>query len=146
MKHAAYIIAQATWGMPQTLLGGAVYLAHRKRPHFRFHGAVVTTWESQKGLSLGPFIFLKGPAAGNCGPNDVDVALLVHEYGHTMQSIMFGPLYLVVVGVPSMIWMNVPALAKRRQLKQVSYYSFGPERHASALGERALGDGFRASH
>lgn len=146
MRYAAYILAQATWGMPQTLVGGAVYLAHRKRPHFRYHGAVVTTWDSSKGLSLGPFIFLKGPAAGNCGPDDVETDLLVHEYGHTLQSIMFGPLYLVVVGVPSLIWLNVPALAKQRQRKQMSYYSFGPERHASMLGERILGNGLKACH
>lgn len=30
--------------------------------------------------------------------------LLVHEYGHTIQSMILGPLYLIVIGIPSTLW------------------------------------------
>lgn len=136
MAHTAYMLGQVIWGFPQTLAGSAVFLAHARRPHFRFNGAIVTTWRNPKGLSLGPFIFLNGPDAPTCGPSDVDMGLLVHEYGHTVQSLIFGPAYLAVVGLPSFAWSNLPAFARKRQRERRSYYSFWVERSANWLGER----------
>lgn len=138
MMHAAYIAVQAIWGFPQTLAGAAVLAAHAKRPHFCFHGAVVTTWENPKGLSLGPFIFLHGPNDPESAPAKVDAGLLVHEYGHTVQSLIFGPAYLIVIGIPSFVWSNLPALARKRKRSGRSYYSFWVERSANWLGERVL--------
>ena len=139
MKHAVYIIAQAVWGFPQTLAGSVVFLVHARRPHFLHHGAVVTTWEQMKGLSLGPFIFLHGPNDPQNVEANVDGGLLVHEYGHTVQSLIFGPFYLIVIGIPSFIWSNVPAFARKRSREKRSYYSFWVERSANWLGEHALG-------
>lgn len=159
MRTRLFILAQATWGFPQALLGGFVFAAHRSRPHFLFHGSIVTTWENAKGMSLGPFIFLKGhgdaptardgaPAARGIGELShakaagerygVDAGLLVHEYGHCVQSLLLGPLYLPLVGLPSLMWANAPTLIQRRQARRLSYYSFAPERNANWLGERTL--------
>ena len=71
-------------------------------------------------------------------PPGVNRNLLVHEYGHTVQSLILGPFYLVVVGLPSVVWAKAPTLVKSRRRKHVSYYSFGPERFANWLGERVL--------
>ena len=139
MKHIAYRAVQVVWGFPQTLAGAAVFAAHARRPHFGFHGAVVTTWEQAKGMSLGPFIFLYGSADPKKARESVDAGLLVHEYGHTIQSLILGPLYLPVIGIPSFIWSNVPSLARKRHREQRSYYSFWVERSANWLGEHALG-------
>ena len=153
MRYNAYIIVQALWGLPQTLAGSAVCLAHRDCPRFRFHGAVVTVWDrTSQGLSLGPFVFVdsaqgKGQAEVTAamrspGNDELPVGvyrqLVVHEYGHTVQSLILGPLYLPVVGLPSVIWAKTPALVKSRRDNRKSYYSFGPERFANWLGERVL--------
>ena len=138
MRYVAYIVAQIVWGLPQTLVGAVVFLACCRRPHFFYHGAIVTVWRLWgKGLSLGPFVFLcrLGPAAP---PTQVDEQLLVHEYGHTVQSLIFGPLYLPVMGLPSLVWATAPALKRRRHDNQASYYAFYPERLANWLGERVL--------
>ena len=64
--------------------------------------------------------------------------LLVHEYGHTVQSLILGPAYLLVIGAPSVIWLNLPAFSKRRHRRSASYYSFYTERSANWLGEKVL--------
>ena len=71
---------------------------------------------------------------------NIDEPLLVHEYGHTIQSLVLGPLYLLVVGLPSIIWLNAPFLANMRKQRDLSYYAFYTERLANALGERATGE------
>ena len=53
MKKPLYTLLQYTWGLPQTLLGSAVYLAHRKDKHGKFGNAKVTYWNRPEGLSLG---------------------------------------------------------------------------------------------
>ena len=138
IRQAAANVVQIVWGEPQTLAGFALFLVHSKRPHFIFHGAVVTTWESLKALSLGPFIFINGPDDPDQAEERVDKRLLVHEYGHTLQSLVLGPLYLLVIGLPSVAWLNVPALSRWRNRKQLSYYRFYTERSANWLGELAL--------
>lgn len=138
VRPTLFTLAQITWGLPQTAIGFAVFLAHAKRPHFRYHGAVVTTWESRKATSLGLFVFLNGSNDPHDARESVDEALLVHEYGHAVQSLALGPLYLPVIGLPSILWLNVPALARKRRSEGVSYYTFYTERNANWLGERVL--------
>ena len=63
--------------------------------------------------------------------------LLVHEYGHTIQSLILGPLYLIVIGIPSTLWGFLPYTNRMRREKKISYFSFFTERWANELGERA---------
>ena len=82
-------------------------------------------------MSLGLFIFT---------PQEEDFRteqVRVHEYGHCIQSLMLGPLYLLAVGVPSYLWANLPALRKMRRETGRSYYSVYPENWANRLGEWA---------
>ena len=154
IHRAAYLFWQATWGFPQTFAGACVWLAHARNPHFLHHGALVTVWKSRFGLSLGPFVFIDaklGTAIGSAiGENRppllveyvpgmlVNDRLLVHEYGHTIQSLILGPLYLPIVGLPSVIWLKTPRFSRRRHDAQSSYYAFYTERWANRLGERLL--------
>lgn len=61
--------------------------------------------------------------------------LLVHEYGHTIQSLIFGPLYLIVIGIPSTLWGFLPYFQNKRN-NGVSYFSFFTEKLANYLGEK----------
>ena len=82
MGKAVYIVIQFTWGILQSLAGLGVLIAHARYPHCGHHGAIVTDWPSRYGLSLGPFVFI--PQAFDAEEHDL---VLVHEYGHTMQSL-----------------------------------------------------------
>ncbi len=62
--------------------------------------------------------------------------MLVHEYGHTIQSLILGPLYLIVMGIPSTVWGFLPSLQRKRKEKGISYFSFFTERWAKRLGEK----------
>jgi len=134
MKRVAYIIWQVLWGFPQTCVGLVVLAAHARERHFVYYGALVTVWKIRAGLSLGPFVFLN-----EFEDIGIDERLLVHEYGHTIQSLILGPLYLIVIGIPSLLWMKTPAFRRRRHVQERSYYSFYTERWANYLGERVLG-------
>ena len=126
MKKPLYTVLQYTWGLPQTLLGSAVYLAHRKDRHGQYGNAKVTYWDRPEGLSLGKFIFI--PAK--------DKSLLDHEYGHTIQSLILGPAYLPLVGLPSLLWNRHPYFRRKRKTTGKDYYSVIFEKTANKLGDR----------
>ena len=131
MPFAISLLIHATWGLLQTAGGAVQFLFALRRPHRLYRGAVVTRWRRRTGASFGLFIFLP-PGAGD--------AVLVHEYGHTVQSRILGPLYLALVGVPSLVWSFSPRAARRRERERISYFSAYPERWANRLGERCTGE------
>ena len=55
-----------------------------------------------------------------------------HEYGHTIQSLYLGPLYLPTVGLVSLGWNVVRYMSSN--LRKKSYYSIWPENWADKLG------------
>lgn len=136
-----YLLAQCTWGLLQTAAGAAVFLRYRKCPHSLYHGAVVTVYPLYYSLSLGPFIFLtdKPPRdrSGQVSLEEIPRRLLVHEYGHTVHSLLLGPLYLPVVGLPSALWAHLPR-CQRIWRGNISYFSFWTEKTANSLGELAV--------
>ena len=145
MKTVVYVMGQCTWGFLQTRLGFAFFLAHAGEKHFFYHGAVVTGWKYKNSASLGLFLFLSDPQKSgkkqkkNPSLSDLSERLLVHEYGHTVQSLMLGPLYLILIALPSALWCSLPYCKKKRERKGISYYSFFSEKWADRLGEKVLG-------
>lgn len=113
------------WQLPQCLLGAVIWLVCRikKRPSKYFVGRTLTEWGLNSGLSLGYFVFV-------CEYADDNIKL--HEWGHTKQSQYLGWLYLLVIGLPSIIWAG--CFGKYRQRKCISYYDFYTERGADRLG------------
>lgn len=85
------------------------------------------------GISLGMFIFIGTPLLENGEPG----AYLTHEYGHTLQSLLLGPLYLFVVGIPSALWAK--NYTRKMMDAGVSYFSVFPENWANRLGEKVTG-------
>ncbi|MBQ9074432.1 MAG: hypothetical protein IJY32_00545 [Mogibacterium sp.] len=142
LKKSLYTAGQWTWGLPQTLAGAGLYLRHRKDPHFEYNGAKVTAWDRDSGVSLGKFIFVPAEKRRQGGSGDrknvkVNSFLLDHEYGHTIQSLLFGPAYLFLVGIPSFAWNRLPYFDRKRKKTGKSYYSAVFERTASEFGSRA---------
>ena len=133
MKKFLYVFWQYTWGILQNLVGGSIYLFFRLRgcKHFRYQGSLAVIWTIEAGsMSMGRFLFFYP------GFRKGDHRLLSHEYGHTIQSLILGPLYLPLVGLPSLLWASLPVFEKRRQEKHISYYDFVPEKWANRLGDR----------
>ena len=141
MKKFAYILIQCTWGIIQTVLGLIVFFMNIKAKHFMYHGAVVTVVKAPSSVSLGMFVFvtevpMEDKRIKNKIPNEeLPQRLLVHEYGHTIQSLIFGPLYVIVMGIPSTLWGFLPCFQRKRE-KGHSYFSFFTERFANYLGEK----------
>lgn len=125
-----FYLLQFTWGLSVNLAGLVVFLCCPKRfPRKRFCNSIVTCLPGNHGgLSLGCFIFLSVHSA------DESRVLCVHEYGHTIQCLFLGPLYWIVVAVPSVIWCY--CFAGYRKKHGVSYDVFYCERWATAWGMR----------
>lgn len=163
MKRKLFTIAQWTWGLPQTLIGSAVYIANRKHAHFDYKGARVTVWDRDDGLSLGKFIFVpriqNGANHSACcadvlrddertihgfgnAETHKDAVITVakemaeHEFGHSVQSLILGPAYLLLVGAPSILWNRLPYFVKKRKRTGKSYYAPIFERTANKLGRK----------
>ena len=119
--------------MIQNILGFIIWiyvlLTGPKEKRHVFHGALVTRWYLKSSMSMGLFLFM--------GTDDPRV--LVHEYGHTIQSCILGPLYLPVVGIPSFCWANTPHFERNRRMGRYRYSDFYPEKWANYLGWRFTG-------
>ncbi len=136
-----YLIVQWTWGILQNLLGSVVFLLNCKNKHYFYHGALVTVWKSKSSVSIGMFVFITEEPyfyeklKDHYTKQELSQRLLVHEYGHTIQSLILGPLYLIAMGIPSTLWGFLPSLNRMRAEKQISYFSFFTEKWANHLGE-----------
>lgn len=132
---------QWTWGLPQNILG-LILLPFFRGERYRYHSALVTVYRGMKkltggaGFSLGSFIFIPDSWS------DYDKShIVVHEYGHTVQSLILGPFYLFVVAVPSVIWSKMYSKHyKKYKSLGIAYTDRFPENSADRLGERATGD------
>ena len=97
-------VSRFTWESKQTLLGNAV--SHFRNNFWRtnveyYHGATLVNRYGHKngwGMTLGPYI-----NGYNLEADPQKERTFAHEYGHTKQSMVLGPLYLSLVGIPSII-------------------------------------------
>jgi len=128
------------WEAPQKALAHIVKWVFKSEPldmtdmngesvHFYF-------WGHGGGMSLSNYIFL--PRKHFDKPIEEVMAskwhrdYMAHEYGHTIQSHKLGPLYLLVIALPSLIWAG--CFERYRIKHNISYYSFYTEASADKLG------------
>ncbi len=118
------------WQLPQHLLGLLVVLLTGARFYQEYHCAKVFLTGLPMGVSLGKYIIVYHH------PEALD--MVPHEWGHTRQSRMLGPLYLLLVGFPS-ITMNI--FSHLQVMEMGRYYHRWPENWADHLGgvERTAG-------
>lgn len=130
MKYFPYRLLQLLWGFPQTFAGFVLFLVLNKYPHFSYHGAIGTFWNLQSSASLGLFLFISKD-----DNSEIMDQIKVHEYGHSIQSLVLGPLYLPLIAFPSMLWCFLPVFRRFRSTRNYSYYRFFIEANANRCGE-----------
>ena len=109
------------WCFPQTFLGWIVQKvtkAEKHGDHYRYKNSLGS-------VSLGKYIFL-------CEGHWNSETTLKHEKGHQVQSYILGPLYLLVIGLPSFLWCRYYD-TYGANLK-MEYYDFYTEKWADKLG------------
>ncbi len=136
LRWLLYWLWQWTWGLPQNLAGAVLALLIPGRRELR-GGALVTWYPKGKlhggGLSMGMFLFV--PEESSEGER-----ICVHEYGHTVQSLVFGPTYGLFVGLPSMLRAaRFNRMDRRGTPTKEKYSGRWPENGANRMGERFLG-------
>lgn len=111
------------WQIPQNLVAVLMlpFLCHNLRlVCYRNFCLCYTSSNMEGGISLGNFAFVSNKMA--LMPEYVS-----HEVdGHTKQSKILGPLYLFVVGIPSILWASF-----RNRYRHPDYYSFYTEKWAN---------------
>ena len=117
------------WEFPQFTLGMIFYLVLKKRIKDKKiinNRIVYFVAGFPGGISLSVFIFLND--------SDRSEKSIRHEYGHTIQSVYLGCLYLIAVGIPSVIRACVWNVYKPK----VDYYRAYPENWADRLGKNII--------
>ena len=131
-----FYLDQLTWGLTVNLVGAVVFLickiAGCRSERFCHAVIVYSNKKNFGGLSLGLFIFMN---AKEDQPWKDDTQ--IHEYGHTIQCLLLGPLYWLVVALPSAIWCNF--FASYRKKHHISYYKLYCESWANKWGEKWSG-------
>ena len=95
----------------------------KKHPNYLI--AVVLSSRMQGGISLGDTITL---------PHSYYYTTLFHEKGHCLQSMLLGWFYLLIIGLPSILWASWHTLTKSKR----DYNSFFTERWANKLADKYM--------
>ena len=114
------------WQLPQLIVAFIYYWYLKRKDEIldtcTCQGAIVFIKRKSCGsVTLGNHIFLS--------PRATDTTVR-HEWGHTRQSLILGPLYLIVIGIPSIIWASV----HKKIAPDTSYFDFFTEKWANKLG------------
>ena len=122
------------WELPQNIIGAFLFT------FFRLFSDTIILDEDDSlemfspmmrgAISLGNFRIY----AYNYAFNSAWYVQLVrrHEKGHRRQSKMLGPLYLIVIGLPSLIWATLHSFCK--PISKIDYYWFYTEKWADKIG------------
>lgn len=120
-------ILKYVWQLPQMLAAQIWYLVKKKSILYNSVGNFYTVYvgANRGGVTLGDRIFLSRYYHG-----EYLNIIIAHESGHVKQSLYLGPLYLFVIGIPSLLWAwSHKVIAPRK-----SYYWFYTEAWANRLG------------
>lgn len=124
--HILTFIALFIWQLPQCIVAllmmpflGKLTLVSYDNYCFAFKATNMSG-----GISLGVFVFLSEYSSKS------DTTLAHEQVGHVKQSHYLGWLYLIVIGLPSIIWAGI-----YKYLGYKNYYSFYTEKWANKLAK-----------
>lgn len=112
------------WQLPQNILGLILRVFWKLDNTVLYKDKTVRVCKGFPGnISLGDTVIVyKYPY------NKATWNTIKHEWGHTRQSLYLGPLYLIVIGIPSFLWACTYKWLKK------DYYWFYTESWANKLG------------
>lgn len=123
----------AIWELPQNAIGIIIKKICKASLYTIYKDANVYSWKMNGGMSLGKYIFV--PFAEE-DPADYRIQQYIkHEYGHTIQSKYLGWFYLLIIGLPSLVWAG--CFEWYRKKTGVSYCDFYTEKWADFCGKVA---------
>lgn len=124
------------WQLSQNILG-LLFMALFYTPWKKsattipFRGSLIVYFRfSEKmegGLTLGEYIFIKGEERYN--PALYNTSTIRHEFGHVRQSRILGPLYILVIGIRSLIHAGIHSGI----CKEENYHHYWTEKWADKL-------------
>ena len=121
------------WQLPQHLLailyiGYLVMMCKDLGVDSRYKQAIVIPCVMRGAVTLGCYVFV--------GLNSEYRKTVKHELGHTIQSKILGPLYLIVIGIPSITYCGLRRMFP--SLRKKNYYDFYTEKWANNLSEKHI--------
>ena len=131
MKAIINFISNWIWQLPQNLCGYVYKNISKNNRKEKIENAAINklgieAYVKNPGgsVSLGKYIFISERSKDN---RDT----IIHECGHCKQSRILGPLYLIVIGIPSITWATL--YSSIPYFWKYSYYSFYTEKWADKL-------------
>lgn len=121
------------WQLPQHIVaiiyfGYLVMMCKDLGVDSRYKQATVIPCIMRGAVTLGNYVFV--------GLNSEYRKTVKHELGHTIQSKILGPLYLIVIGIPSITYCGLRRLFP--SLRKKNYYNFYTEKWANNLSEKYI--------
>ena len=121
------------WQLPQHIValiyfGYLVMMCKDLGVDSRYKQAIVIPCVMRGAVTLGNYVFV--------GLNSEYRKTVKHELGHTIQSKILGPLYLIVIGIPSITYCGLRRLFP--SLRKKNYYDFYTEKWANNLSEKYI--------
>ena len=121
------------WQLPQHIVaiiyfGYLVMMCKDLGVDSRYKQAIVIPCVMRGAITLGNYVFV--------GLNSEYRKTVKHELGHTIQSKILGPLYLIVIGIPSITYCGLRRIFP--SLRKKNYYNFYTEKWANNLSEKYI--------
>ena len=121
------------WQLPQHIValiyfGYLVMMCKDLGVDSRYKQATVIPCIMRGAVTLGNYVFV--------GLNSEYRKTVKHELGHTIQSKILGPLYLIVIGIPSITYCGLRRIFPL--LRKKNYYNFFSEKSANYLSEKYI--------
>lgn len=132
MKYISNMIL-FIWQLPQHIValiyfGYLVMMCKDLGVDSRYKQAIVIPCIMRGAVTLGNYVFV--------GLNSEYRKTVKHELGHTIQSKILGPLYLIVIGIPSITYCGLRRIFP--SLRKKNYYDFYTEKWANNLSEKYI--------
>lgn len=121
------------WQLPQHIValiyfGYLVMMCKDLGVDSRYKQAIVIPCIMRGAVTLGNYVFV--------GLNSEYKETVKHELGHTIQSKILGPLYLIIIGIPSITYCGLRRMFP--SLRKKNYYDFYTEKWANNLSEKYI--------
>ena len=136
-----YWIWQLTWGalltIPGLLVTGFCILFLHGKPHKNGYSYIVEIGGDWGGLELGG-VALCGGYTTKCPNENWFQHTRRHEYGHNLQNLIWGPLFLFVIWIPSACRYHYQNWRTARGLENKPYDAIWFEGQATKWGTIAI--------